>query len=31
VVLKRGDDAPELARPDWSIEGTTVRFDVWRV
>lgn len=31
VVLKRGDDAPELAKPDWSIEGTTVRFDVWRV
>lgn len=30
VVLKRGDDAPELAKPDWSIEGTTVRFDVWR-
>jgi 16S rRNA (guanine1516-N2)-methyltransferase len=30
VVLKRGDDAPELAAPDWSIEGTTVRFDVWR-
>jgi len=31
VVLKRGDDASELTRPDWSIEGTTVRFDVWRV
>lgn len=31
VVLKRGDDAPELAKPDWSIEGTTVRFDAWRV
>lgn len=30
VVLKRGDDAPELAKPDWSIEGTTVRFDAWR-
>ena len=30
VVLKRGDDAPELAKADWSIEGTTVRFDVWR-
>ncbi len=30
VVLKRGDDAPELAKPDWTIEGTTVRFDVWR-
>ena len=30
VVLKRGDDASELAEPDWSIEGTTVRFDVWR-
>ena len=31
VVLKRGDDAPELAKPDWSIEGTTVRFDAWRI
>ena len=31
VILKRGDDAPELAKPDWSIEGTTVRFDAWRV
>jgi 16S rRNA (guanine1516-N2)-methyltransferase len=30
VVLKRGDDAPELAKADWSIEGTTVRFDAWR-
>ncbi len=30
VVLKRGDDAFELAQPDWSIVGTTVRFDVWR-
>ena len=30
VVLKRGDDAPELAKADWSIEGTMVRFDVWR-
>jgi 16S rRNA (guanine1516-N2)-methyltransferase len=29
VILKRGDDAPELAKPDWSIEGTTVRFDGW--
>jgi 16S rRNA (guanine1516-N2)-methyltransferase len=29
VILKRGDDAPELAKPDWSIEGTTVRFDVF--
>jgi len=30
VVLKRSDDAPELAAPDWSVEGKTVRFDVWR-
>ena len=30
VVLKRGDDAPPLAKSDWSVEGTTVRFDVWR-
>ena len=30
VVLKRGDDAVELATADWNIEGTTVRFDVWR-
>lgn len=30
VVLKRGDDALELAAADWCIEGTTVRFDVWR-
>jgi len=30
VALKRGDDAIELAKPDWSIEGKTVRFDVWR-
>lgn len=30
VVLKRGDDAPVLAAPEWSIEGTTVRFDVWK-
>jgi hypothetical protein len=22
--------APELAKADWSIEGTTVRFDAWR-
>jgi 16S rRNA (guanine1516-N2)-methyltransferase len=30
VVVKRGDDAPALGVPDWSIAGTTVRFDVWR-
>lgn len=30
VVLKRGDDAPALAAPEWSIEGTTVRFDLWK-
>ncbi len=30
VVLKRGDDASELAPADWTISGTTVRFDVWR-
>ena len=30
VVLKRSADAPELATPDWSVEGKTVRFDVWR-
>ena len=30
VVLKRGDDAEELAKPDWTVGGTTVRFDVWR-
>lgn len=30
VVLKRGDDAPSLATPEWSIEGTTVRFDLWK-
>ncbi len=30
VVLKRGDDAAALAAPEWSIEGTTVRFDLWK-
>jgi 16S rRNA (guanine1516-N2)-methyltransferase len=30
VVLKRADDSTALAVPDWSIRGTTVRFDVWR-
>jgi 16S rRNA (guanine1516-N2)-methyltransferase len=30
VVLKRGDDAQELAKPDWMVGATTVRFDVWR-
>lgn len=30
VVLKRGDDSPILAQPDWAVEGTTVRFDVFR-
>ena len=29
VALKRGDDALELARPEWTIGGTTVRYDVW--
>ena len=30
VALKRGDDAEELAAPEWTIGGTTVRYDVWR-
>jgi len=30
VALKRGDDSEELAKPEWTIGGTTVRFDVWR-
>ena len=30
VALKRGDDADELAKPDWTVGGTTVRFDLWR-
>lgn len=29
VALKRGDDAEELARPEWTVGGTTVRYDVW--
>lgn len=31
VLLKRGDDSAELAAPEWRVEGTTVRFDGWRV
>lgn len=30
VALKRGDDALELAKPEWTVGGTTVRYDVWR-
>jgi len=30
VALKRGDDAEELASPEWTVGGTTVRYDVWR-
>lgn len=30
VVLKRSDDAPQLGKADWSVAGTTVRFDVFR-
>ncbi len=30
IALKRGDDAEELAAPEWTIGGTTVRYDVWR-
>jgi 16S rRNA (guanine1516-N2)-methyltransferase len=30
VALKRGDDAEALAAPEWTIGGTTVRYDVWR-
>ena len=29
VALKRGDDAAELAKPEWTVGGTTVRYDVW--
>ena len=29
VALKRGDDAEELAKPEWTVGGTTVRYDVW--
>jgi 16S rRNA (guanine1516-N2)-methyltransferase len=29
VVLKRADDTHELAAPDWTVQGTTVRFDVF--
>ena len=29
VAVKRGDDAEELARPEWTVGGTTVRYDVW--
>jgi 16S rRNA (guanine1516-N2)-methyltransferase len=31
VALKRGDDADPIVKPEWTIGGTTVRFDVWRV
>lgn len=30
VALKRGDDSLELAKPEWTIGGTTVRYDIWR-
>jgi 16S rRNA (guanine1516-N2)-methyltransferase len=30
VALKRGDDALELAKPEWTVGGTTVRYDIWR-
>ncbi|MFZ9881686.1 MAG: class I SAM-dependent methyltransferase [Phycisphaerales bacterium] len=30
VILKRADDSTRLGEPDWTIEGTTIRFDVWR-
>lgn len=29
VALKRGDDADQLAEPEWTIGGTTVRYDLW--
>lgn len=29
VALKRGDDASELDAPEWTIGGTTVRYDIW--
>jgi len=31
VALKRGDDAEELAKPEWTVGGTTVRYDVWNI
>ena len=31
VALKRGDDAEELAKPEWTVGGTTVRYDVWNM
>lgn len=30
VVLKRRAKAPRVGRPDWSIKGKSVRFDVYR-
>jgi 16S rRNA (guanine1516-N2)-methyltransferase len=30
VALKRGDDADIIVDPEWTIGGTTVRYDVWR-
>jgi 16S rRNA (guanine1516-N2)-methyltransferase len=29
AVVKRSDDGEELGRPDWTVGGTTVRFDGW--
>lgn len=30
VALKRGDDSSTFTTPEWTVGGTTVRFDVWR-
>lgn len=30
VALKRGDDADRIEDPEWTVGGTTVRYDVWR-
>jgi len=30
VAVKRGDDADRLGEPEWTVGGTTVRYDVWR-